>query len=66
MFTERMIPNGCYHETRQNAAKVAKSLGLEYAEACIGFSFHGGRAAPDISGIVLLQKDAQTFDKVLT
>lgn len=64
MFTPSMIPKGCYHETRPNAAKIAKSLGLDYAEACTGFSFHGGRAAPDISGIVLMEKDAKIFDSV--
>lgn len=65
LFTPAMLPVGCLHEIRPNAAKVAKSIGIDYAEACIGFSFHGGRAAPDISGIVIRSVDLDSFNSVL-
>ena len=63
LFTMNMLPHGCTHITLPGAEKVAKEIGIDFATACIGFSFHGGRAAPDINGIVICQDQVDNFNK---
>lgn len=65
LFQPSMLPEECVHITLEDAAKIASKVGIEYAEACIGFSFHGGRAAPNLHGIVILKRDEQRFLSVL-
>lgn len=43
--------------------KVAKDMGIEYAEACTGFTFRKGKAAPDIDGIIIKKEDETEFIK---
>lgn len=57
-----MLPKGCVHVTLPGAWKVAKALGIDYSDACIGFSFHGGRAVPSIHGIVITEANYPSFD----
>lgn len=40
-------------------AKVAKQLGISYAEACTGFEFKKQRAIPVITGIVVAQEQVE-------
>lgn len=56
-----MLPKGCVHVTLPGAWKVARHIGIDYADACIGFSFHGGRALPAIHGIVITDANFQIF-----
>lgn len=56
-----MLPKGCVHVILPGAWKVARHIGIDYADACIGFSFHGGRALPAIHGIVITDENYQVF-----
>lgn len=56
-----MLPKGCVHVTLPGSWKVARHIGIDYADACIGFSFHGGRALPAINGIVITDENYQIF-----
>lgn len=64
LFTPTMLPQNCSHITLPGADKVAKELGIDFADACVGFSFHGGRAAPALYGIVICNDHVQTFHQV--
>jgi xeroderma pigmentosum group C-complementing protein len=64
MFKAEMIPEGCVHVDLPGANKIATSIGIEHANACTGFSFHGGRAVPDINGIIILEMDESKFRDV--
>lgn len=48
-----MLPAGAVHLAYKGIAKVAKGLGISYAEACTGFEFKKRRAIPVITGIVV-------------
>ena len=61
LFQPSMLPKTCVHVTLPSAWKVARHIGIDYADACIGFSFHGGRALPAIHGIVITDESFNTF-----
>lgn len=62
LFQPSMLPVGCVHVASEDAWKVAKLLGINYADACIGFMFGGGRAVPNISGIVICKEMEKHFN----
>lgn len=61
LFTPAMLPKGCVRVNEPEAWKVAKLLGIDYADACMGFSFHGGRAVPELQGIVICAEHYDVF-----
>lgn len=63
LFQPSMLPGGCTHIACEDAWKVAKLLGINYADACIGFMFGGGRAVPNIFGIVICKEMEDTFNE---
>jgi xeroderma pigmentosum group C-complementing protein len=50
-----MLPDGCAYIPFNGAWKAAQQLGIDYANACVRFAFHGGMAIPDIQGIVVCE-----------
>ena len=58
LYTPSMLPEGTVHLPLKGAARVAKQLGLEYAEAVTGFEFRKQRANPVIEGVVVRMSDA--------
>lgn len=56
LFVPSMLPEGAAHLPYNGVGKVAKSLGIQYAEAIIGFEFRKHRSMPKMSGIVVAAK----------
>ncbi|KAF8463986.1 hypothetical protein BDZ91DRAFT_730524 [Kalaharituber pfeilii] len=69
VYVSTMIPNGCTHLPLKGSGKIAKKLGIDYADAVTGFEFKKQRAMPVIEGIVVaaeyegLLRDAWTADE---
>ncbi|KAL0255850.1 hypothetical protein I308_100659 [Cryptococcus tetragattii IND107] len=59
LYAPTMLPLGAVHLPYKGIAKVAKSLGVSYAEACTGFEFKKQRAVPVIKGIVVAAEKKQ-------
>lgn len=55
-FVPSMIPQGAVHIPLNSTAKICKRLGIDFAEACIGFEFGKQRAVPVIQGVVIAEE----------
>ena len=53
IYVPTMVPQGAVHIRRKGTIKICKRLGIDYAEACIGFEFGKQRAVPIIHGVVI-------------
>ncbi|TFK52131.1 Rad4-domain-containing protein [Heliocybe sulcata] len=53
LYVPSMLPMGAVHAPFKGAAKVARTLGFDYAEAVTGFEFRKRRATPIITGVVV-------------
>ncbi|CAJ0901910.1 7233_t:CDS:2, partial [Entrophospora sp. SA101] len=56
MFKPSMCPPGGIHIEVNGIAKIAKKLGIDYAEAVVGFDFHSHRCVPVVNGIVIAEE----------
>ncbi|KAF8312462.1 Rad4-domain-containing protein [Clavulina sp. PMI_390] len=61
LYTPSMLPAGAAHVPFKGTAKIARQLGIDYAEAVTGFEFRQRRAFPIINGIVVPTEHAQTI-----
>ncbi|THH11143.1 hypothetical protein EW145_g849 [Phellinidium pouzarii] len=61
LYTPSMLPRGAVHIPYKRAAKIARNLGFDYAEAVTSFEFKKGRAFPVISGIVIAAENEETL-----
>ena len=52
-FVPTMIPKGAVHIPLRSTTKICKRLGIDFAEACIGFEFGNQRAIPILTGVVV-------------
>ncbi|KAN0059795.1 hypothetical protein ACQY0O_008369 [Thecaphora frezii] len=59
LFVPSMLPKGAAHIPYNGAAKMAKKLGVSYAEAITGFEFRKHRGMPKITGIVVAVENEQ-------
>ncbi|KAK4056349.1 hypothetical protein OIO90_002492 [Microbotryomycetes sp. JL221] len=59
LYVPSMLPIGAVHLTSKHAAKCAKALNIDYAEAITGFEFRQRRANPVITGIVVASEQAE-------
>ncbi|EPX71867.1 DNA repair protein Rhp42 [Schizosaccharomyces octosporus yFS286] len=57
-FVESMVPRGAVHLPFRGISKIAKKLGVDYAEAVTGFDFRKHRAIPVTTGIVVPEEFA--------
>ncbi len=55
-FVSSMVPQGAVHIPLNSTAKICKKLGIDFAEACIGFEFGKQRAVPIIQGVVVAEE----------
>lgn len=53
LFVPSMLPAGAAHIPYNGAAKVAKKLGVNFADAITGFGFRKHRSIPRLTGIVV-------------
>lgn len=63
LFVPSMLPAGAVHLPFSGVAKVAKKLGVPYAEAITGFEFRKQRGMPKIVGIVVAQQNAELVEE---
>ncbi|CAO3693470.1 unnamed protein product [Rhizopus stolonifer] len=56
LFTPEMLPAGGVHIPIKGIGKVAKKLGVDYADAVTGFEFVKMRSVPIIEGIVIAKE----------
>ncbi|KAL5501487.1 hypothetical protein ACEPAH_8747 [Sanghuangporus vaninii] len=61
LYTPSMLPKGAAHIPYKGAAKIARKLGFDYAEAVTSFEFKKGRAFPVVSGIVVAAENEETL-----
>lgn len=63
LYVPTMLPAGAAHLPFKGIAKVAKQMGVSYAEAVTSFEFKSQRAVPVITGIVVAEeKEAAVLD----
>ncbi|KZT18608.1 Rad4-domain-containing protein, partial [Neolentinus lepideus HHB14362 ss-1] len=53
LYVPSMLPEGAVHVPFKGTAKIARTLGFDYAEAVTGFEFRKRRATPIITGVVV-------------
>ncbi|SPO24048.1 related to RAD4 - Excision repair protein [Ustilago trichophora] len=63
LFVPSMLPAGAVHLPFSGVAKVAKKLGVPYAEAITGFEFRKQRGMPKITGVVVAQQNAELVEE---
>ncbi|EGD73843.1 hypothetical protein PTSG_12336 [Salpingoeca rosetta] len=64
LFHPAMLPIGAVHMAdRPGIAKVARQLGVEYADAVVGFEFSSGRTVPKKNGIVVAEHAAPLLEE---
>lgn len=56
LFAEHMCPEGAVHVPYRGAVRVAKRLGIDFAEAVVGFEFGHRMAVPVIQGVVVAEE----------
>ncbi|KAG7287325.1 hypothetical protein NEMBOFW57_006834 [Staphylotrichum longicolle] len=56
LFAEHMCPEGAVHIPYRGAMRVAKRLGIDYAEAVVDFEFGHRMAVPVIQGVVVAEE----------
>ncbi|KAF8485445.1 Rad4 beta-hairpin domain 3-domain-containing protein [Russula emetica] len=61
LYTPSMLPAGAAYIPHKGAAKIARQLGFDYAEAVTSFEFRKGKAFPVISGIVVATDNEDTI-----
>ncbi|KAF9021485.1 Rad4-domain-containing protein [Hymenopellis radicata] len=59
LYVPSMLPRGSVHVPYKGVQKIAKKLGINYAEAVTGFEFKKRRAFPVIEGIVIATENEQ-------
>ena len=59
LWTPAHLPLGCVHLPYPRIAAIARKLGVDYAEAMVGFEVRGGRSIPKFEGIVVIQHNAE-------
>lgn len=63
LFVPTMLPAGAVHLPFSGVAKVAKKLGVPYAEAITGFEFRKQRGMPKITGIVVAEESRELVEE---
>lgn len=53
LYVDSMLPEGAAHIPRRGTVKICKRLGIDYAEAVVGFEFGHRMAVPVINGVVV-------------
>ena len=56
LFAEHMCPEGAVHVPYRGAMRVAKRLGIDFAEAVVDFEFGHRMAVPVIQGVVVAEE----------
>ncbi|KAF3388309.1 DNA repair protein rhp41 [Penicillium rolfsii] len=65
VYVPSMVPPGAVHIKHPDAARSAKILGIDYADAVTGFEFRGRRGTAVFGGIVIAQEYQRALEEVL-
>ncbi|CAE6519970.1 unnamed protein product [Rhizoctonia solani] len=65
LYAPTMLPEGAVHIPHKGCVKVARKLGISFAEAVTGFEFRKRQATPTITGIVIAAENEQVFLEAL-
>ncbi|KAG9097692.1 hypothetical protein FS749_005727 [Ceratobasidium sp. UAMH 11750] len=65
LYVPTMLPAGAVHIPQKGCAKIARKLGVHFAEAVTGFEFRKRQATPIITGIVIAAENEQVFLEAL-
>lgn len=65
IYVPSMVPPGAVHIKHPEAARSAKILGIDYADAVTGFEFRGRRGTAVFGGIVIAQEYQEALEEVL-
>ena len=65
VYVASMVPAGGKHVRNPEAFRAAKLVGIDYADAVIGFEFKGRRGTAVIEGIVIAEEYAPAVEAVL-
>ncbi|KAG8691889.1 hypothetical protein FRC11_006470 [Ceratobasidium sp. 423] len=65
LYVPTMLPEGAVHIPHKGCVKVARKLGISFAEAVTGFEFRKRQATPIITGIVIAAENEQAFLEAL-
>jgi len=57
LYVDSMLPEGAAHIPRRGTVKICKRLGIDYAEAVVGFEFGHRMAVPIINGVVIAEEN---------
>ena len=60
LYVDSMLPEGAAHIPRRGTVKICKRLGIDYAEAVVGFEFGHRMAVPIINGVVIAIENYET------
>ncbi|KAJ3340432.1 hypothetical protein HDU93_007039 [Gonapodya sp. JEL0774] len=59
LYKPSMLPHGAQHIKVPGIAKIAKKLGVDYADAVVGFEFQSGSSHPVLDGIVVAREHVE-------
>ncbi|KAF2642819.1 Rad4-domain-containing protein [Massarina eburnea CBS 473.64] len=65
LYVPSMCPPGGTHIRHKLAAKAARIVGVDYAEAVTGFNFKGRHGTAVVQGVVVSQDYAEAVEKVI-
>lgn len=65
VYVPSMVPPGAVHIKRPDAARAARLLGIDYADAVTGFEFRGRRGTAVFAGIVIAREYQEALEEVL-
>ncbi|CEP16952.1 hypothetical protein [Parasitella parasitica] len=57
LFTPNMLPQGAAHIPIKGIGKLARKLGIDYADAVVDFDFVKMRAVPVTDGIIVIEQE---------
>ncbi|KAI9712673.1 MAG: hypothetical protein M1820_001294 [Bogoriella megaspora] len=65
VYVPSMIPRGGKHIINSEAARAARILNIDYADAVTGFEFKGRRGTAVVQGVVVAEEYAEALEAVL-
>ncbi|KAJ5662092.1 uncharacterized protein N7477_009708 [Penicillium maclennaniae] len=65
IYVPSMVPPGGVHVRKPEAARAARILGIDYADAVTGFDFKGRRGTAVIEGIVIACEYKEALEEVM-
>lgn len=63
VYVPTMIPAGGVHVRAPEAARIAKHLGVDYADAVVGFEFRGRHGTAVIQGVIVPREQREAVER---